>query len=125
MNTMHMDTSAELTCDQPMARPVEGHPIGNGRMGTLVWTTPGTVEFQINRVDVFAVNRKQTACTSSPWTAQRASASDRRWAKCGPARNGSPPTPMLTRAARSKPSRSNRAGARNVAFAIPGIPRAG
>ncbi|MBT5876163.1 MAG: hypothetical protein HOH43_22235 [Candidatus Latescibacteria bacterium] len=32
-------------------------PIGNGRMGTLVWTTPASVAFQINRVDVFAVNR--------------------------------------------------------------------
>src|SRR4051794_32285256 len=35
----------------------EGIPIGNGRMGTLVWTTPSTVQFQINRVDVFATNR--------------------------------------------------------------------
>jgi len=47
----------QIAMAQPAARPVEGHPIGNGRMGTLVWTTPGTVEFQINRVDVFAVNR--------------------------------------------------------------------
>ena len=29
---------------QPAARPVEGLPIGNGRMGTLVWTTPETGE---------------------------------------------------------------------------------
>ena len=29
-------------------------------MGTLVWTTPDTVEFQINRVDVFALNRNAT-----------------------------------------------------------------
>lgn len=28
-------------------------PIGNGRMGTLVWTTPSAIHFQINRVDVF------------------------------------------------------------------------
>ena len=49
---------ADLLSDRPPAAPVEGHPIGNGRMGTLVWTTPGTVEFQVNRVDVFAVNRK-------------------------------------------------------------------
>jgi len=48
---------APLVGCAPVARPVEGHPIGNGRMGTLVWTTPGTIEFQINRVDVFAVNR--------------------------------------------------------------------
>ena len=31
-------------------------PIGNGRMGTLVWTTPSALRFQINRVDVFAIN---------------------------------------------------------------------
>jgi hypothetical protein len=45
---------AVSTC---FASPNSGMPIGNGRMGTLVWTTPGAVEFQINRVDVFAVNR--------------------------------------------------------------------
>ena len=42
---------------QPAPRPIEGHPIGNGRMGTLVRTTSGAIELQINRVDVFAVNR--------------------------------------------------------------------
>ena len=47
----------DLVDDRPAPRPVEGYPIGNGRMGTLVWTTPGTIEFQINRADVFAVNR--------------------------------------------------------------------
>lgn len=31
-------------------------PIGNGRMGTLVWTTPSALRFQINRPDVFAEN---------------------------------------------------------------------
>ena len=31
-------------------------PIGNGRMGTLVWTTPSALKFQINRPDVFAQN---------------------------------------------------------------------
>jgi len=45
---------AVTTC---FATPNGGMPLGNGRMGTLVWTTPGAVEFQINRVDVFAVNR--------------------------------------------------------------------
>jgi len=27
-------------------------PVGNGRMGSLVWTTPTALRFQINRVDV-------------------------------------------------------------------------
>ena len=48
----------QMVMSRPAARSVEGLPIGNGRMGTLVWTTPGAVEFQINRVDVFAVNRQ-------------------------------------------------------------------
>ena len=41
----------DLVADCPASRPVEGHPIGNGRMGTLVWTTPGALEFQVNRAD--------------------------------------------------------------------------
>jgi len=31
-------------------------PLGNGRMGTLVWTTPTQIRLQINRVDVYANN---------------------------------------------------------------------
>lgn len=31
-----------------------GLPVGNGTMGTLVWTSPSAVKTQINRVDVFA-----------------------------------------------------------------------
>ena len=56
---MHLPPSPEsqIVMAQPVARPVEGLPIGNGHMGTLVWTTPAAIEFQINRVDVFAVNR--------------------------------------------------------------------
>lgn len=42
----------------PVGNSVEGLPIGNGRVGTLVWTTPGAIELQVNRVDVFAVNRR-------------------------------------------------------------------
>lgn len=51
------DCIEDLVWESPAARPVEGAPIGNGRMGTMVWTTPGTIELQVNRVDVFAVNR--------------------------------------------------------------------
>jgi hypothetical protein len=48
---------SELIYEQPAASPDAGHPIGNGRMGTMVWTSPEAVHLQINRVDVFAVNR--------------------------------------------------------------------
>jgi hypothetical protein len=47
---------ADLTYDKPVARSEEGIPIGNGRMGTLVWTTPTELRFQINRADVYANN---------------------------------------------------------------------
>lgn len=44
---------ADLKYRQPVARSEEGIPIGNGRMGSLVWTTPDAMKFQINRVDVY------------------------------------------------------------------------
>jgi hypothetical protein len=47
----------DIVLNRPVHHPSEGMPIGNGRMGTMMWTAPGSIEFQINRVDVFAVNR--------------------------------------------------------------------
>lgn len=47
---------ADLTYTTPVKRSEEGMPVGNGRMGSLVWTTPSALHFQINRVDVFAQN---------------------------------------------------------------------
>jgi hypothetical protein len=47
---------ADLVYEKPVARSEEGIPIGNGRMGSLVWTTPTQLRFQINRVDVYASN---------------------------------------------------------------------
>lgn len=52
---------ADLHYEQPAPRSEEGIPIGNGRMGTLVWTTPTEVRMQINRVDVYA-NNSATNC---------------------------------------------------------------
>ncbi len=37
-----------VTCSE------EGLPIGNGRMGSLLWATPSSLKMQVNRVDVFA-----------------------------------------------------------------------
>ena len=48
---------SDLVYDQPAASPDAGQPIGNGRMGTMVWTSPDAIHLQINRADVFAVNR--------------------------------------------------------------------
>jgi hypothetical protein len=47
---------ADLTYGQPAARSEEGIPVGNGRMGSLVWTSPAALKFQINRADVYANN---------------------------------------------------------------------
>src|SRR5215475_7980507 len=44
---------ADLIYDRPAARSEEGIPVGNGRMGSLVWTVPDALKFQINRVDVY------------------------------------------------------------------------
>lgn len=47
---------ADLDYDTPATRSEEGMPIGNGRMGTLLWTTPASLRMQINRVDVHAMD---------------------------------------------------------------------
>src|SRR5215813_1618395 len=49
-------SDADLVYTKPVPRSEEGLPIGNGRMGTLVWTTPQSIRMQINRVDVYANN---------------------------------------------------------------------
>lgn len=52
---------ADLDYAHPPSRSEAGLPIGNGRMGTLVWTEPGAVRMQINRDDVFAVSGSSTS----------------------------------------------------------------
>src|SRR5690242_18433849 len=46
----------DLLYSKPTSRSEEGIPVGNGRMGTLVWTTPSGIRMQINRPDVYANN---------------------------------------------------------------------
>jgi len=48
---------ADLVYTAPASRSEEGLPIGNGRMGSLVWTSPLALHCQINRCDVFAENK--------------------------------------------------------------------
>ena len=59
-------SAADLIYLSPAAEPVEGHPIGNGRMGTFLWTEPERVHMQINRNDVFAVNRNHKGPRDGP-----------------------------------------------------------
>ncbi len=49
----------DLSFNTPAPSTHDGLPIGNGRMGTLVWTTPAALHFQINDVDLFC-NDKNT-----------------------------------------------------------------
>ena len=56
VNFSNLVSRADLNYNQPTTRSEDGLPIGNGRMGSLVWTTPHSLEFQVNRVDVFANN---------------------------------------------------------------------
>jgi hypothetical protein len=46
----------DIHLDGPVTRSEGGMPIGNGVMGSLVWTGPQSLKFQINRTDVFANN---------------------------------------------------------------------
>ncbi len=57
VNNKSLVSRADITYDVPVSRSEEGLPVGNGRMGSLIWTTPTALKFQINRPDVFAVNR--------------------------------------------------------------------
>ena len=54
---------ADLNYTTPVIRSEEGIPIGNGQMGTLVWTTPNAIRYQINRVDVFTMGNNTTSYT--------------------------------------------------------------
>ncbi len=47
---------ADLDYNEPASRSEEGMPVGNGRMGSLVWTTPTQLKLQINHVNLYGVN---------------------------------------------------------------------
>src|SRR5262245_25790015 len=47
---------ADLDYDAPATQSEEGMPIGTGRAGSLLWTTPSALHLQINRVDVHAMD---------------------------------------------------------------------
>ena len=54
MNYRSLISRADLIYDKAASRSEAGIPVGNGRMGSLVWTTPTALRFQINRADVYA-----------------------------------------------------------------------
>jgi alpha-L-fucosidase 2 len=56
VNYQKLVAPADLNYDTPVNQSTEGMPIGNGRTGSLVWTTPQALHFQINRVDLFCMD---------------------------------------------------------------------
>jgi hypothetical protein len=53
--------SGDLHLVGPARQSEHGLPVGNGRMGSMVWTTPGAIHLQINRTDVYASDKDSTA----------------------------------------------------------------
>jgi len=53
--------SGDLHLLGPAREPEHGLPLGNGRMGSMVWTTPGAIHFQINRPDVYGNDKDSTS----------------------------------------------------------------
>ena len=67
VNYKNLVSRADLTYDKPVPRSEEGLPVGNGRMGSLVWTSPSALKFQINRVDVYASNSYTNSFNRRDW----------------------------------------------------------
>jgi hypothetical protein len=59
--TRTLISRSDLHYDAPAPRSEEGMPLGNGRMGSLVWTTPDSLRFQINRVDIYPMSSRSTS----------------------------------------------------------------
>ena len=66
INHRALVSRADLVYRSPVETSLEGHPVGNGVMGTMVSTTPSAVRLQINRCDVFAVNKDHDGLQASP-----------------------------------------------------------
>ena len=49
-------SKADLIYSKPVKLSQAGQPIGNGRMGSLIWTSPQVLSLQLNRVDIFNID---------------------------------------------------------------------
>ena len=52
---------SDLSFNTPAPSSHDGLPISNGRMGTLVWTTPAALHYQINHDDLFCFGNNTLA----------------------------------------------------------------
>ena len=66
INYQSLISQADLIYTQPVKRTESGQPVGNGRMGSLIWTSPQEISYQINRVDVFSVNANTKTFDGTP-----------------------------------------------------------
>ena len=57
---------SDLSFNTPAPSSHDGLPIGNGRMGTLVWTTPAALHYQINHDDLFCFGNNTLASPKGP-----------------------------------------------------------
>ena len=53
-NYREIVSKSDLHYQGPTERRESGLPLGNGRMGSLLWSTSSSIRFQINRDDVYA-----------------------------------------------------------------------
>ncbi len=49
-------SKADLIYGKPVKLSQAGQPIGNGKMGSLIWTSPQVLSLQLNRVDIFNID---------------------------------------------------------------------
>lgn len=56
INYKELVSRADLDYTEPVSRSEAGMPVGNGTMGTLLWTLPSQLKMQLNRVDIFGSN---------------------------------------------------------------------
>ena len=66
MDYRRLVSRADLDFDKPITRGEHGLPVGNGRMGSLVWIHKNAIKLQINRADVFPVNSHTESLIDAP-----------------------------------------------------------
>ena len=59
-------SKADLIYNKPVKLSQAGQPIGNGRMGSLIWTTPQSLNLQVNRVDIFNIDSNSNTFNGNP-----------------------------------------------------------
>ena len=59
-------SEADLIYNKPPKHSLDGQPVGNGKMGSLIWTNPQAISYQINRIDLFSINADTRTFDGTP-----------------------------------------------------------